>query len=334
MLLTGGRGAGKTTLLGALRPAGATEIVSFAEPKKAVYLRDNLTDKTTRIGCYDENLPGSENKMRPLRDGLCAAAGQIAACPRAEGEWVTVDEIGYLECTCPEYLQALEKLLENKRVMAAVRKQDLPALRQLLHRGDAFVADLDAPFGNTGCVVMASGVGKRFGSNKLMADFRGEPLLCRALDATEGIFARRVVVTRHREILQLCRDKNVECLLHDLPQRSDTVRLGLEALQGVESCLFCPGDQPLLSRDTVAALALCARQEPESIWRTASGERPGAPVLFPGWAFSELLSLPEGAGGGAVIQKHPERVRLLPVRDERELMDADTPEALRLLAEG
>lgn len=299
-----------------------------------MYLRDSLSGQTTRIGCYDETLPGSENKMHPLQDGLYAAAGQIAACAHAEGEWAIVDEIGYLECTCPEYLQALEKLLENKRVMAAVRKQDLPALRQFLHRGDAFVVDLDAPFGNTGCVVMASGVGKRFGSNKLLADFRGAPLVCRALDATEGIFARRVVVTRHREIQQLCREKNVECLLHDLPQRSDTVRLGLEALSGVDSCLFCPGDQPLLCRDTVAAMALCARQEPESIWRTAFGERPGAPVLFSGWAFPELLSLPEGAGGGAVIQKHPERVRLLPVRDDKELMDADTPEALRLLADG
>lgn len=317
-----------------MRPVGAAEILTFAEPKKAVYLREGLSGKTTRIGCYDETLPGSENKMRPLREGLCAAAGQIGVCAHADGEWATVDEIGYLECTCPEYLQALDKLLENKRVMAAVRKQDLPALRQFLHRGDAFVVDLDAPFGNTGCVVMASGVGKRFGSNKLMADFRGEPLLCRALDATEGIFARRVVVTRHREVEQLCRGWKVECLLHDLPQRSDTVRLGLEALQGVESCLFCPGDQPLLCRDTVAAMALCALQEPQSIWRAAFEGRPGAPVLFPGWAFPELRSLPEGAGGGAVIQKHPERVRLLPVRDERELMDADTPQALRLLADG
>lgn len=299
-----------------------------------MYLRDNLSGRTTRIGCYDENLPGNENKMRPMPEGLHTAAGQIVACANADGKWATVDEIGYLECGSPAYIQALEELLQKKRVIAAVRKQDLPYLRQLISREDAFVADLDVPFGNTGCVIMASGLGKRFGCNKLLADFRGSPLICRALDATDGIFARRVVVTRHGEVEQLCRERNVECLLHDLPQRSDTVRLGLETLQGVENCLFCPGDQPLLCRDTVAALALCARQETESIWRTAFGDRPGAPVLFPHWAFPELLSLPDGAGGGAVIQKHPEWVRLLPVRDERELMDVDTPEALHLLAEG
>ena len=39
-----------------------------------------------------------------------------------------------------------------------------------------------------GCVIMASGLGKRFGGNKLMADFDGQPLICRALTVTDGPF--------------------------------------------------------------------------------------------------------------------------------------------------
>ena len=35
-----------------------------------------------------------------------------------------------------------------------------------------------------GCVIMASGLARRFGSNKLLADFEGRPLLCRALEVT------------------------------------------------------------------------------------------------------------------------------------------------------
>ena len=31
---------------------------------------------------------------------------------------------------------------------------------------------------------MASGLARRFGSNKLLADFGGRPLLCRALEVT------------------------------------------------------------------------------------------------------------------------------------------------------
>ena len=49
-----------------------------------------------------------------------------------------------------------------------------------------------------GCVIMASGLAKRFGSNKLLAEFDGKPLLCRAFAVTEGL--HRVVVTRSTEM--------------------------------------------------------------------------------------------------------------------------------------
>mgnify|MGYP000776032481 CR=1 FL=1 len=36
-----------------------------------------------------------------------------------------------------------------------------------------------------GCVVLAAGNARRFGSNKLLADFGGAPLIAQALDVTE-----------------------------------------------------------------------------------------------------------------------------------------------------
>lgn len=49
---------------------------------------------------------------------------------------------------------------------------------------------------------MASGLGKRFGSNKLMASFHGAPLIHSVLDVTGSVplFADRLVVTRSREV--------------------------------------------------------------------------------------------------------------------------------------
>ena len=109
-------------------------------------------------------------------------------------------------------------------------------------------------FPRIGCVIMASGLGKRFGGNKLMADFHGRPMVQKALDATEGLFSRRVVVTRHESVADLCRKQKIDVVLHDLPHRSDTVRLGLEALGELDACMFLTGDQPLLRRETVAKL--------------------------------------------------------------------------------
>ena len=183
-----------------------------------------------------------------------------------------------------------------------------------------------------GCVIMASGEGKRFGGNKLMAELAGKPLLSWVLEATDGIFARRVVVTRHEDVEKLCQNKQVPVLRHDLPYRNDTVRLGLEAVgQDVDGCLFCAGDQPLLRRETLLALALAANRDRDAIWRLAYDEVPGAPVLFPRWAFDQLRRLPQGRGGNVIVQEYPERVRLLSARDSWELMDVDTPDDLQAL---
>lgn len=188
-----------------------------------------------------------------------------------------------------------------------------------------------AHFPKTGCVVMASGLGKRFGGNKLLADFDGEPMILKSLYATDTLFSRRIVVTRHPEVAALCRERDVEVLLHDSPHRSDTVRLGLEALGDVDCCLFCPGDQPLLSRHTVARLLESWEADREAIWRPCYDGQAGSPVLFPRWALPELLSLPEGKGGSWLIRCHPEALRCLPLADPWELADADTPEELELL---
>ena len=181
-----------------------------------------------------------------------------------------------------------------------------------------------------GCVIMASGLGKRFGSNKLMADFHGKPMIFQALEASRNI-KDRVVVTRHPDVARFCREQGVQVVLHDLPHRSDTIRLGLEALGDVDGCMFLPGDQPLLRQKTVALLVSRWEADQQRILRPVHEDTPGSPVLFPQWTFGELCGLPEGKGGGWVIQQHPEAVETLPISDPWELTDADTPETLALL---
>lgn len=332
ILVTGGRSAGKTTLLSKLLPDQKAGITTRAEKGVGVYFEDNSTGNVVQMGVFDPSTPLGENRMVPIpaafKEFCIPTLQKLSESP---SEWVSIDEIGYLECSCPEYLDALDQIFEKKRVLAAVRKQELPYLQALLCRADAFVIDLDEPFGDIDCVIMASGLGKRFGSNKLLADFGSEPMICRILSATEGIFKNRVVVTRSYEVAELCRARGIETVLHDLPYRSDTVRLGLEALGGASRCMFCSADQPLLSRETVAALALASLGDGKHIWRAAYSGAAASPVVFPFRFFEELCNLPEGKGGGAVIQRHPEAVRLVNVSSPLELEDADTPEDLERL---
>lgn len=226
-----------------------------------------------------------------------------------------------------------------------------------------------------GCIVMASGVGARFGGNKLMAELCGAPLVGHVVRATDGLFSRRVVVTCHADVAALCETLGAQVILHDEPCRNDTVRLGMEAMDGCDTVTFVQGDQPLIRPASIVALLLAAERDAAGaarrdavecdvdaaaeydaaesdvagavkhdavgcnaaesgvarIWRTSFDGVPGAPVLFPSWAFDELRSLPRGKGGGFVAKTHAECVRTIEVSSEWELFDVDTRDDLEQL---
>ncbi len=194
-----------------------------------------------------------------------------------------------------------------------------------------------------GCVIMASGRAVRFGSNKLLADFGGAPLIVRALDAAETpALAARVVVTRSPEVAELACKAGVKTILHSLPGRNDTVRLGLEALlselPGLADASSCPGSAALAERKPrgdgarFSALDKKERAILRLGFRAEDGtERLGSPVLFGSSYFGALCSLPEGKGGGVVILQHPESVRAVYAARQEELEDADTAEELERL---
>lgn len=329
ILITGNRGAGKTTLLNSLFSNTLPGITTWAKPQSAVYLKENNTNFISIVGIYNPTQNGNENKMMLTGDGFSTLGiSSLKHALHSDSEWISIDEIGYLESQCTDYLDMIAQVMEKKHLIAVVRKQNLPHLKTLCERNDVFLIDLDAPFGNIGCVIMASGLGKRFGGNKLMADFNGKPLISYVLDATSGIFQKRVVVTRHEDVAKLCQHSNVDVILHTMPHRNDTIHLGLETLLDMDYCMFCPSDQPLLTKETIATLSLSAINSPMHIHRPIFENIPGSPVLFPQWTFEELLHLPEGKGGGYIIKQHPDMIRYLPITEQYELTDIDTKEDL------
>lgn len=188
-----------------------------------------------------------------------------------------------------------------------------------------------------GCMIMASGQGKRFGSNKLMVDFCGEPLIVGSLKATENLFAQRFVVTRHKIVANYCEKNNIDFVEHSFSNRNDTIRVGLAYLEDIEPnvthCLFAMGDQPLIKRESLENLLEAVQKQPEYIWRLASGAIVGAPVVFPKRFFSELMSLPVGKGGGVLLKKYTDLVHTVSVLNCEELLDVDTKEDLQKLTE-
>ena len=164
--LTGKIGSGKTTLLGKLTVLLAEKgmltgekeevavlpgVTTWAVPGKEVLLRENGTEEAVVIGRRREDTSRAESPcgmMEMVREGFLGLG--IGALDRAEeslSAWVSLDEIGYLESGCPEFQQAVRRLLDKKRVIAVLRKQDTEFLMELRSRDDVFCYDLDETCG-------------------------------------------------------------------------------------------------------------------------------------------------------------------------------------------
>lgn len=186
--------------------------------------------------------------------------------------------------------------------------------------------------GKLGCVVMAAGNASRFGENKLAAEFRGRSLIRRALEAVPaGEFDTVAVVSQYPEVLALAEEFRFTPVVNEHPDWgiSHTISLGLEALgEDCAAACFLVSDQPLLKRESVAALVELWRGNPEKIAALAHNGVRGNPCLFPARFFPELRELREDRGGNTVIRRHEEDLILLEVPPE-ELTDVDTRTAMK-----
>lgn len=184
-------------------------------------------------------------------------------------------------------------------------------------------------------VVMAAGDARRFGENKLAAQFDGKSLIRRALEAVpEEALDTVAVVTQYPEVEALAEKFGFQAVRNPHPDWgiSYTIRLGLEAVGDCDAAMFQVSDQPMLRKETVAKLVRFFREHPDHLVGAGHGGVRGNPCIFPKAFFPELLALREDKGGSSVIRRHEEELLLLDV-PAWELEDADTRQALRAMEE-
>ena len=336
LVLTGTHRAGKTTRFQSfcthLKEMGEPlpGITTYAVPGECVMLKENESGREMKIGIFDPESTGSP--MRTATEGFselgCPALFGMA---ESEGNWVSIDELGFLESNELIFQEAVRAVFDRKRVLAVLRKQDIPFLNELRERDDVYLVDLDGMHRKVGCVIMASGLSVRFGENKLFAELGGKTFLQRVLEVTDGVFTKRVVVTRSADAAEYCRENGVDVILHELPERSDTVRLGAEFIEDMDGIVFCACDQPMLRRESLLKLRNSFSFEQKNLLRLAYGEKQGMPALFGKEYFDKLKNLPKGKGGSYLLKKYEAEVTDIQVADELELFDVDTKEELKMI---
>jgi molybdenum cofactor cytidylyltransferase len=151
-------------------------------------------------------------------------------------------------------------------------------------------------------LVLAAGSGTRFGSNKLSAPFRGEPLIHHAIRAARAAPVERVIVVCS-PVLQLGEWKGpppVEVVRVASSALSESLKAGIAAAGEAEGALVFLGDMPLVPHDLAARLAQALGDSFAAVPRHDG--KIGHPVLLARRAFGEIARLQGDQGAGKLLR--------------------------------
>ncbi len=185
-------------------------------------------------------------------------------------------------------------------------------------------------------VVLAAGRGSRMGRPKHLIEVDGVPMLERVLRALSDSHVVRVhLVLRRGDAAgaALADRLGVAWTTAETPEqgRAASVRAAIESVDvAVTGLLFALADQPYLLGSDFNLLLDAFTHDHLGIVRASYDDEPGSPVLFARSFFPELVALPPGEGGRAVLARHPEAVCSVPLNPARG-RDIDRPEDLSLV---
>ncbi len=189
-------------------------------------------------------------------------------------------------------------------------------------------------------IIMASGLSRRFGENKLLVEIDGKAMINHVLENVAQFLKKHpekgtaIVVSSYDEILAKGRSLGLATLKNNQPElgQSESIKLGLSFSLNLdekveEVAVFLTADQPWMKAQTLEAFLLKATESESGFLCTSHKKIPGSPVSFREKYYPELLELQGDQGGKVVMKKHLHDVRFFEV-DKDELKDVDCPEDL------
>ena len=178
---------------------------------------------------------------------------------------------------------------------------------------------------NIACVVLASGFGRRFGSNKLIHEFsQGKTLLSKSLEPLLNVFRSVHVVVQPEASRRISRIHHRLVAVPNLNAEqgmSQAIVAGVSACSSADGWLIALGDMPLVKESSINAVL--AQHQSGTIVQPVHAGTPGNPVLFGSTFRSDLLSLKGDLGGKPILQANRESIVRVEVEDKGILYDVD-----------
>lgn len=177
-------------------------------------------------------------------------------------------------------------------------------------------------------VLLAAGRAVRFGSDKLSADWRGQPIGSHAATMLACFdFLGRVAVVGSTALDYAALGYRVTRNPAPEAGMSGSIRLGIAAAidAGADAALIALADMPCVTAAHIRRL-LDAADGAEAVVASSDGRQPMPPVVFGSAHFAALSQL-EGSGGARALIRGGRHI----VAGARELIDIDTRDDLARL---
>ena len=142
------------------------------------------------------------------------------------------------------------------------------------------------------CIILAAGAATRFGGNKLVADFHGQPLIARILNSVQALSPERIIVVsgagheqlRAQSVFQLNNlAPSVE--LHYCPQwqggMGHSLAFGVRLSNNLNPIMILLGDQPRIGAQELYSLWYRWCTQPSHIVSSRFANTLGVPAIFP-----------------------------------------------------
>lgn len=182
-----------------------------------------------------------------------------------------------------------------------------------------------------GAVVLAAGSSSRMaGTQKLLLEFDGRPMVRHAVEAASEGGCHQVVVVYASDGVKEVVDGIAE-LVHNpnaATGMASSLQVGLRALRPeMEAAVVMLGDQPLVGARSVSALLRVWRREgsrPAVAVSRGAGQKWTPPVVLARELWDDLFALKGDAGARQLLDGRPELLDTVPAPGRSD--DIDTPE--------
>jgi len=184
-----------------------------------------------------------------------------------------------------------------------------------------------------GGIVLAAGQSSRMpGSQKLLLDIDGVPMVRRVYDAASEGGCHQTVVIYAEDDVKRAIDGRGELVFNPKAHTgmASSLRVGLKAMRPeIEAAVVLLGDQPLVGSRTVATLLRAWRREgsrPAVAVSQSTDDKDGwaPPVVLSRELWGELLALRGDSGARQVLHGRPELLDIVPAPGRPD--DIDTPD--------